>query len=313
MENTRHFTDLIPYVLRSVPYVHQSHTCKAYCALEQLYASKPHLSDEVWKYCVAIIREDEPKVQGVIAPELLEIDEFVDPTSGRTFGPDWILGRGLMPLSYWAMHRKVQDLGFTRVLQAYTHQALEHPRYLGHEISILAAHGQFYREVVAHLPREEDHILYLQRFTEYITATYASGEGDRIAVSEIEHVLTEDKLLVQALRNPGFFGHHILAFVWGTRLKPWLDEAQQHKLRYSQTVLSNGYGHETAPQLLTPINQAWSETEFDHHLTHFFLEGPKNIHQITLAEALLWCWTHHQEHRGLVAANLLCFTDRARP
>ena len=82
MQNTQRFVHLIPYVLRSVPYIHQSHTCKAYCALEHLYARKPHLPDEVWSHCASIIQGDEPKVTGVIAPELLELNDIVDSTSG---------------------------------------------------------------------------------------------------------------------------------------------------------------------------------------------------------------------------------------
>ena len=103
MKNHHQFTDLIPYTLRSIPYILQSHVFKAYCALENLYVHKPNLPKEVWEYCSNLIQHDEPKVKGVIAPSLLEIKEIVDHTSGRDFGPDWILARGLMPLSYWAM------------------------------------------------------------------------------------------------------------------------------------------------------------------------------------------------------------------
>ena len=205
MESAARFTDLIPYVLRSVAYVHQSHTCKAYCALEQLYVSRPNLPSEVWDHCVALIRDDEPKVSGLITPELYELDEIVDSTSGRDFGPDWILGRGLMPLSYWAMRKKVSEQGFEPVLRGYIAQALERPRYLGHEVSILSAHWQFYRDVVRALT-PEDQALHLQRFTEYITATYASGGGDIIEHPELQEVPSEEELLSSALRNPGFFG-----------------------------------------------------------------------------------------------------------
>ena len=112
MLNTFRFKELIPYVLRSVPYIQQSHTGKAYCALENLYAQRPQLPAAVWEYCISLIRDDEPKVEGLIAPELLTLKEIVDPTSGRNFGPDWILGRGLMPLSYWAMQQKVKEQSF---------------------------------------------------------------------------------------------------------------------------------------------------------------------------------------------------------
>lgn len=313
MQNNRQFSYLVPYVLRSVAYIHQSHTCKAYCALEQLYAIKSNLPDEVWHYCTSMIIEDEPKVQGVIAKELLELEAITDSTSGRDFGPDWILGRGLMPLSYWAMCKKVDSLGFEGVIKLYADKALEQPRYLGHEVSILSAHWEFYRTVVSQLANEEDQVLYLQRFTEYITATYANGALDLIEHPKVEAIQSEEELLLNALRQPGFFGHHVLAFVWGTRLKPYLSQSQQDKLNYTQTVLNGGYGYENEPRLLDPLEFDWSEKELNDQLTRFFLEGPKNIHQITLAEALLWCWGQYPQYRRLIAANLLCFTDRVRP
>ena len=87
MENQHLFTDLIPHCLRSVPYIQQSHVFKAYCALENLRELCTRLPEEVWEHCIGIIREDEPKVKGLIAPELLELEGIVDPTSGRDFGP----------------------------------------------------------------------------------------------------------------------------------------------------------------------------------------------------------------------------------
>ena len=162
MQYTKHFEDLIPYVLRSVPYIHQSHTCKAYYALERLYTLRPQLSNEVWKHCISIIKNDEPKVEGIIEPDLLKIHTFTDETSGRIFGPDWILGRGLMPMSYWAMNKKIEHVGFEEVVKEYAIKALDHPRYLGHEISVLTAHWYFYKNVVIFRPKD-DQMLFLQR------------------------------------------------------------------------------------------------------------------------------------------------------
>ena len=312
MLNTKNFTDLIPYILRSVPYIHQSHTCKAYCALEHLYASKSHLSDEVWHHCTSIIREDEPKVDGLIIPELLEMDQVVDQTSGRNFGPDWILGRGLMPLSYWAMQKKVKQTSFAAVMQEYIEKSLDKTRYLGHEISVLSAYWQFYQEVIVNTTEVESHNLFLQRFTEFVTATYTHGEGDVVEHPPIDKVPSEEEILYHALCNPGFFGHHVLAHVWGTRLKSLLSEDQVQLMHHSQMMLIRGTSLEESATPLQPLDKVWSEEVLDENLTQFFLEGPHNIHQITLAEALVWCWSHYPQYRGLVAANLQCFTDRVR-
>ena len=115
MQNTHRFEDILPELLRSIPYISQSHVFKAYCALENLYAQKPHWPDAIWEHAVGILREDEPKLHGLLAPELLELQEIVDRTSGRDFGPDWILKKGLMPLSYWAIHKKDKEI-FNQVL-----------------------------------------------------------------------------------------------------------------------------------------------------------------------------------------------------
>ena len=204
MLNHRRFKSLVPYALRSVPYILQSHVFKAYCALENLHAHKPDLPESVWNYCRELIRDDEPKVEGVIAPSLLDIEEIVDHTSGRNFGPDWILGRGLMPLSYWAMHKKVQELGVSGIFQSYLEQALERPMFLGHEISVFAGNWRFYQDVISHDPSSENHTLFLQRFTEFVTTTFAHGNDTVFDHPEIDSVPTYAQLLREALHNPSF-------------------------------------------------------------------------------------------------------------
>ena len=72
-------------------------------------------------------------------------------------------------------------------------------------------------------------------------------------------------------------------------------------------------GADAATSDLEPAPGVWTEAELDARLATFFLEGPTNVHQITLADALLWVWNHHPEHRQLCAANVLCFTRGASP
>jgi len=67
------------------------------------------------------------------------------------------------------------------------------------------------------------------------------------------------------------------------------------------------------PAVLEPLAVDWSEADLDAHLTRFFPDGPTNIHQITLAEALVWVWNHHPEMRRRCAANVVCFTRDVSP
>ena len=217
-----------------------------------------------------------------------------------------------MPLSYWAISQKVEQMGFENVLREYIIKALEHPRLLGHEISILSAYWKFYNEVLSESSDEHRRTLFVQRFTEFVVTTFSRGEGDVIDGPLPERIYTEEEVLFQSLKNPGFFGHHVLAFVWGKRLSPLLSEEQLHRLFHNLMII-NGGTREDVPALVEPIDTEWDEVEFDEHLIHFLREGPSNIHQLTLSEALMWCWSNYSHHRNRIAANLICFTKGTRP
>ncbi|MEE2779824.1 MAG: hypothetical protein VYE15_04815 [Myxococcota bacterium] len=309
MQNHQRFEDLIPLALRSVPYIFQSHVCKAYVALENLHAQRSEWPDSVWDYCIKIIREDEPKVDGLIAEELLALDDFVDSTSGRDFGPDWILGRGLMPLGYWAMRKKHEEIGFEALFQTYLNHGLANPVHLGHEISVFAGLWRFCEDVLSRHDSRLEVDLFLQRFTEYVMVTFAGRNETVVELTETDEVPSEAALLEEALRNPGFFGHNVLACVWAQRLKPKMTgEQYQVALRNLARLV-----RPAADIQVAPCEDDWSEAELDERFVSFFLDGPTNIHQITLADALLWVWKSHPEYRRLCAGNVLCFTQGARP
>ena len=313
MQNKHHFNDLVPLVLRSVPYIVQSHACKAYVALENLYGQKPHWPESVWKYCESILRDDEPKVAGLIVEELIDLDAIADPTSGRDFGPDWILEKGLMPLSYWAMRKKYHEVGFEALFQIYLDKALDHPIYLGHEISVLAGYRRFYQDVLSAQGSSEKIELFLQRFTEFVTTTYDGRNDTVFKHPAIDEIPAESAILEEALINPGFFGHNILAFVWSQRIKPIMNAQQHEAALYNLTVMTRWHPFGQVPNVVTPCEDEWTEEVLDEHLIEFFPKGPSNIHQITLADALLWVWNHFPEYRRLCAANVLCFTNGVRP
>ena len=313
MENHQQFEAVLPDILCSIPYVAQSHVFKGYCALENIYAQRPRWPSSIWEHCTSLLIHDEPKVAGVIVPELLELKEISDPTAGRDFGPDWILSRGLMPLSYWAIQKKTEEIGFKALFQHYMSLALDHPRYLGHEISVLAAHWQFYDQVIAKTNNIEWMTLYSQRFTEFVVTTFHGSNDNTFDHPKIERVPSEAELLLETLKNPAFFGHNILAFVWSQRIRPLLDEAQYENAIYNVTVMTRWHSYGTPPANLPPIDGDWSEEELDDHFERYFLKGPVNTHQITLADALLWVWNNYPQYRRHVASNVECFSKGVAP
>jgi hypothetical protein len=129
----------------------------------------------------------------------------------------------------------------------------------------------------------------------------------------IDEVPPERALLEEALRNPGFFGHHVLAYVWTQRLRAVMTADEYRTALHNLTVLVRWVSFEGDGVRVSPLAAPVYEPDLDEGVRTFFLAGPRNIHQVTLADALSWVWWHHPEHRGLVAANLAVFTKGTRP
>ena len=155
--------------------------------------------------------------------------------------------------------------------------------------------------------------LFQQRFTEFVTTTFAHGNNTVFEHPVIAQVPSEQEILKESLENPGFFGHHVLAFVWSQRIKSSMTDVQYERLLYNLTVLNRWHEFGETPTRLEPLSDRWDDATFDAHLIEFFPRGPTNIHQITLAEALLWSWNEYPDLRSLVAANMVCFTQGTRP
>ena len=314
MRNEHHFDELVFPALKSVPFILQSHACKGYLALENLRAHYPQWASEMWQYCVSLMNEDEPKIENLVAPELLDLPFFIDHTSGREFGPDWILKHGLMPLSYWSMRKKIQELGFEQIFQSYLTKALDHPIYLGHELSILSSYWIFYKTVLESHPNKTRFMeFFIQRFTEFVHVTFEGRNNIVFEHPQIQSIPIESKLLEEALRNPGFFGHHVLAFIWTRRLRSVITNTQYQTAMRNLTMLVRWHPDGEKIGNLQPISENVSEKELEERFQIFFNKGPRNVHQITLADALLSVWRNHPEHRGLCLANLAAFTVATRP
>ena len=82
---------------------------------------------------------------------------------------------------------------------------------------------------------------------------------------------------------------------------------------YNLTVLVRWHEFGKPPSTLQPLRESWSEEILDKHLHTFFHEGPTNIHQIILAEALCSTWHQCPAHRALIADNRVSFTQGTIP
>ncbi len=294
-------------VVRHVPYIHQGHGIKGLLSLDQLMKKFPHWEPKVWEKAMHFLETDEPKVSRLFHKDFETLEKIVDPTEGRDFGPNHILGEGIYPLSYWAMWKKYQELGLKNLLLSYVDKAVDRISFLGHEISILSAYLEF-SEVIQ--GNEELELYTMERFTEFMTASYLV-KVEASATDGVDPEISELSVLKACLTNPSFYGHNILAFCWLQRGARFLNAQQYRKSLQAISKLSKKNPKATKAKEMLAAVSVVNDEEFEKALLDLFVDGPPNNHQYTLSAALsnLWDKYPEKEIRHLILANTKYFKD----
>ncbi len=92
-----------------------------------------------------------------------------------------------------------------------------------------------------------------------------------------------------------------------------LTPEQLRSARYNLTVLVHWLPDGEEIIRLRSVDAQVSYQKLTDRFHAFFLKGPRNIHQITLADALWWVWQQYPAHRRLCLTNLDTFTLGTRP
>ena len=267
-----------------VAVIHHSHGIKAALAIGHLRARFPQWSDALWREALARSNWfDEPVVDRPVDVSPFEVQP------GRAHVT---LARAVLPRAYAATRSWAAEDGVERIVGFYLDEAAAEPGFLGHRLSILLALGQAWP-----LYKDSEHRdLFLDRLTEFLIASrfHEGGEG-----TPSTRVAAWGEASAAALARPGYFGHHVICLAWIGRCRHALSDRQwQHSLGWLAQAAGTTYPDEEDNLSISDVVDApLREEDLDGALRDLLLRGVRNIHQLTLADAIAWLWDAHEDAR----------------
>ncbi len=225
-----------------------------------------------------------------------------------------ILEKGLFAAAYVAMRNLVRDSSLDAVLSEYVDRACNDPEHLGHNVSILCA----FLGMLPLLEGRDDRLgLFLDRLTEFVTAAFHNIQNRLVfdARPMPDHEPTQQEVLRAAFKQPGYFGHQLLTSVWSRRYRGQLGADGYSNAIRGIWETSHWEIPEKNRFSIEPTERPLDDERFAEAVRGLALHGPKNIHRVTLAEALVDLWDQAEDDatraRAFSAAER--FSQSARP
>ncbi len=264
--------------------IHQPHSIKAYLSTQYLVNRFDGFGTREWDKCLELNSLHELEV---FKPSTLVV-EYRDFNEVRIEGS---LKRGIFPASYVAMRIWYERVGIETIFEFYEQQALKKNDYLLHSVSIFLA----FKKIWPELTKEQIPDV-LDRFAEFVTSTYY-GKNQltypaKITATEFEG--SEEQVIELALEQPGFWGHHLIALAWVLHNEDNITHKFKQtalKFIYEQTQWNfTDEGDYLNRKQFDEIQSKTDEVSFAMAIHKLVNETSRNVHQITLASALVMLW-----------------------
>ncbi|WP_028115118.1 hypothetical protein [Ferrimonas senticii] len=281
--------------------IHQPHALKAYLAMKYLSVRFENFGVQEWKQCQNLIAISEVKVP-MIMSENIESKVLSDDRI------QYVMQNGVLPIGYIAMKQWHQRAGIDHIFNHYLNLAAERNEYLSHNVSILLALREVYSEL------EDDQIpFFLDRFAEYLSSTFrkiTKGETTSIINSTVE----VDKVLDSCIEQPGFFGHNLITLCWLLRSRTKIGKDIFYRILvhvYEQSKWDFDDPEDKIDHLfLQGCNSVSTENEFENIISSLINDQNKNIHQITLADSLVYLWSLYPDKRENISMLAVYYSTK---
>jgi hypothetical protein len=287
-------TSLLGEALRGIAFYRDTHTLKALFAIERLWNRYPHwpkaLQERALHFQESI--RNTTRVEALVHQQISSPLEKIPERRWRQN-----VEMGLFPIAYASIVDWHKAEGIESIVSSYQDWAVATIGDLGHSWTIWCS---FY-EALPHLDTEILRLYTAERFAEFVAQQFHK-DGRTLAqsatrsCSDMEGIESgPGPVLSEALRRPGFLGHHLLTL--GTLLR--------HRALLSP--------HEFAVGLLqtrSMIRFQWNDPAFDvvipdtqwqssvgvdvleERLIALLTNGIDNVHTLTLADVAVTLWDH---------------------
>ncbi len=277
--------DGLDRAVRTLPVIHQQHWIKAALGLRRLKSALPQLADTDWARVLE--RSQWDKQPTLSSPLSTQVHDPEERSESRVLRQ---LRRGLFPSVYASGLPWIRSVGFSHALLVFRDEVSDNPGYLGHALSVLLG----FREAQTLVEDKIDELLLHERFLEFA----ASSLFNKISLElpGKKEIPSFDKLFSACLTRPTFFGHHLIALAYLVRNQSWFTETHYARALSSLWELSQLSFADTEDNIVLTFDTK-ERMDFFQELQRLLIDGPRDVHSITLADSLLELYQRTRDDR----------------
>ncbi|GAA4903478.1 hypothetical protein [Ferrimonas pelagia] len=288
--------------LSRIATIHQQHSLK--CALAMGTLKRRFDWPQVeWQRLEQLVDAQEPVFEGAI------LTSNAVPYAAVGKRRHWILAHGVYPYAYYTMLDWFNTASAESIFDHYLELCTRQNRYLSHDVSILLA----FQAAWPLLSSSTERLRFIERFCEFVTCTFYDEHRPAeplppgfVAVSD----LSPQRGLDTVLRRPGFWGHNVILLSWLLRPESRLND------RVKRVLLTHLHSQchwqfddpLDCPDVQPQATSAADEAALEFACRRLLLGRADNLHQITLAEAIVHLysqpWVTREQQLGLLDVAL---------
>jgi len=286
--------NLLQEALRGIAVYRDTHTLKAFFAIERLWRRYPGWPEELRERALHLQESvlNTARVEGLVHQQISSPFREIPRRRWRQN-----VEMGLFPMAYASIVDWHKAEGIENVVLSYKDWAVASITDLGHSWTIWCS---FY-EALPRLETEELRLYAAERFAEFVAQQF-HRDGRTLAVSmvsgcsEIERTQSDPRaVLSEALRRPGFLGHHLLTL--GTLLRHQASLSRQQfevGLARTEQMIRVRWNNPTFDVEMSLSSEAGSvdERTFEERLGNVLANGIDNVHTLTLADVAVTLWDY---------------------
>jgi hypothetical protein len=275
---------LIQRALRTLPVIHQHHWLKAALSIRRIETSLPNCSPaDLTRWLERSDWDTQPRVRTTLYHDVCDPELRSESRWKRQ------IARGLVSSALPSVRSFVAQRGFAALLLEFQSELLLSPGYLGHGLSVFLG----FRESLPLVVGPEDKDLLLERFVEFAATSLFEKLKVPVATPTLRASFAE--CYETCLQRPGFFGHHIIALSWAHRNQDWFPDDQILSCYGALIDIAEAEYPDPEDNVYIPETKS-SGLDFYSELKALLDSGPRDVHALTLADALLYLFhlTHDE-------------------
>jgi hypothetical protein len=278
--------DALSKTLRRTAFFSETHSIKGVLAADRLAKRLPNLSETFFLDCMEwnqIIKA--PEVKTLISDHMIFDATILSDARLRA-----TLTGSVFPIAYPAALELLRRNGLKELIASFRDEAIARTTYLGHSWSIWCS----FLEAAELIVEDEDKKYCAERFAEFVSAELATPDGLKVYTRTPKPVslvhFDADAIFEDVCRTPGFYGHSLITLSYLYQYRNTVDDTAWKEALMRMQLVAND--PTTSHEVVVDIGAKQEPLEegsdlLSDRLSEYLLNGPKEVHTLTLSDAIL--------------------------